>query len=75
MKKTILTGLQATSEQLHIGNYFGAIKPLIDQMKNPDLQFWLMVADLHSITKALSIKDNHPYALWTLNLIKLYIAC
>ena len=26
----ILTWLQATSDQLHIGNYFGAIKPILE---------------------------------------------
>ncbi|HMY80239.1 MAG TPA: tryptophan--tRNA ligase [Candidatus Absconditabacterales bacterium] len=73
-KPSILTGCQATSEQLHIGNYFGAVLPLI-QMQNQDIyNVWLFVADLHSITKVLSIKDNYPYDQWTRNLIKLYCA-
>lgn len=74
MKKTILTGCQATSDQIHIGNYFGAVKPLIELQNQDIYNVRLFVADLHSITKVLSIKDNHPYDQWTTNLIKLYIA-
>lgn len=73
--KTILTGLQATSDQIHVGNYFGSVKQLIDDMNKPDIQFRLMVVDLHSITKVLSLKENYPYSRRTYNLIKLYIAC
>lgn len=73
-KPSILTGCQATSEQLHIGNYFWAIKPLIEMQNEDKYNVWLFVADLHSITKVLSIKENHPYADWTRNMIKLYLA-
>lgn len=73
-KPSILTGCQATSEQLHIGNYFWAIKPLIDMQNENKYMVWLFVADLHSITKVLTIKENHPYADRTRNMIKLYIA-
>ncbi len=72
--KTILTGLQATSDQIHIGNYFGAVKPLMQDINNPEFHFSIMVADLHSITKVLNIKDNYPYNSWTYNAIKIYIA-
>lgn len=73
-KKTILTWCQSTSEQLHIGNYFGAILPLIELQNKDIYDVWLFVADVHSITKILNIKENYPYALWTKDLIKLYIA-
>lgn len=73
-KKTILTWCQATSEQLHIGNYFGAIKPLIELQDQNIYDVWLFVADVHSITKVLNLKENNPYDLWTRNLIKLYLA-
>ncbi len=75
MKKSILTWVQATSEQIHIGNYFGAIKPLIDLQNQNIYDMWIFVADLHSITKVLTIKENNPYKTWTYNLIKTYIAC
>jgi tryptophanyl-tRNA synthetase len=50
-KPVILTGLRANND-LHIGNYFGALLPLIDQIKKDsgDYQINLFVPDLHSIT-------------------------
>jgi len=49
MKQVILTGLRANND-LHIGNYFGALLPLIDMAKNRSekYQINLMLADLHS---------------------------
>ncbi|HEX8392766.1 MAG TPA: tryptophan--tRNA ligase, partial [Longimicrobium sp.] len=43
----ILTGLQP-SGVLHIGNYFGAIKPLMDMQGKGDV--FLFLADLHALT-------------------------
>ncbi len=50
-KQVIFTGLRANNE-LHIGNYFGALLPLIDMAKRRADEFDvnLMVADLHSFT-------------------------
>ena len=50
-KKTILTGLRANND-LHIGNYFGALLPLIDMAKKHagEYQINLFVPDLHSFT-------------------------
>lgn len=73
--KRILTACQATSDQLHIGNYFWAIKPLIDQMQDPNNDFWLFVVDLHSITKVMALRETPDYHRWTYNLVKLYMAC
>lgn len=42
-----LTGIQPTN-LLHIGNYFGALKPMIDLQRDSDL--CMMIADLHAIT-------------------------
>lgn len=54
-KKRLLTGLQP-SGTLHIGNYFGALKPFIDLYE--DYESHLMVVDYHALT---SLKD--PAAL------------
>ncbi len=54
-EKRIFSGLQA-SGTLHIGNYFGAVKPNVDLFKNNKGLF--MVADYHALT---SLKD--PEAL------------
>lgn len=47
MKKRLLTGLQP-SGALHIGNYFGALKPFIDSYEQHDSI--LMVVDYHALT-------------------------
>ena len=50
-KSVILTGLRANND-LHIGNYFGALLPLVDMAKNhaDDYEINLFVPDLHSFT-------------------------
>lgn len=50
-KPIILTGLRANND-LHVGNYFGALLPLIDMAKNraDEFQINLFVPDLHSFT-------------------------
>jgi tryptophanyl-tRNA synthetase len=50
-KTVILTGLRANND-LHIGNYLGALLPMVDMAKKraDDFQVNLMVADLHSFT-------------------------
>lgn len=50
-KDVILTGLRANND-LHIGNYFGALLPIIDMAKNRsnEYQVNLFVPDLHSFT-------------------------
>ena len=50
-KPVILTGLRANNE-LHIGNYFGALLPMVDMSrhKSADYQVNLFIPDLHSIT-------------------------
>lgn len=50
-KATILTGLRANND-LTIGNYFGAILPMIDmaKQKSSDYQINMFIPDLHSFT-------------------------
>jgi len=50
-KKKLLSGIQP-SGQLHIGNYFGAMKQYVDLQNDYDCSF--MIADLHTLT---SLKD------------------
>jgi tryptophanyl-tRNA synthetase len=51
MQKRLLTGLQP-SGNLHIGNYFGALKPFVDNYQS--YESFLMVVDYHALT---SLKD------------------
>ena len=55
MKKISLTGIQPTGD-LHIGNYFGAIKPALELAKEYDARYF--IADYHALN---SVKD--PKAL------------
>jgi tryptophanyl-tRNA synthetase len=50
-KQTILTGLRANND-LTIGNYFGAMLPMIDMAKtrSQDYQINMFIPDLHSFT-------------------------
>jgi tryptophanyl-tRNA synthetase len=73
MTKRYLTGLKPTGKQLHIGNYFGSIKQMIELSKeNPDAEFFLFLANMHGFTQIhdkTEMKENSMMAL------KLYLAC
>lgn len=47
--KRILTGIQASGD-FHIGNYFGAIKPMVELQEKKDNELFVFVADLHAFT-------------------------
>ncbi len=67
-KLRALTGLQPTGN-LHIGNYFGSMKPLLDMTKDHDVV--LMVADYHALT---SVKDRDILRKNILNIVRDYLA-
>jgi len=56
----VLSGIQP-SGQLHIGNYFGMMKPMISQMENSDL--YVFIVDLHAMT---SVHDRQRLSQGTL---------
>lgn len=56
----ILTGIQP-SGQLHIGNYFGAMKPMIDLVQRGEHEVFCFVANYHAMTTvrdAKTLKEN-----------------
>ncbi len=57
MKQISLTGIKPTG-QLHIGNYFGAIRPALELAKTYDARYF--IADYHSLN---SIKDPKELAI------------
>ena len=59
-KPVILTGLRANND-LHIGNYFGALLPLIDMAKtrSSEYEVQLFVPDLHSFTTPVDHTKLH----------------
>jgi tryptophanyl-tRNA synthetase len=68
----ILTGLRANND-LHIGNYFGALLPLVDMAKNKSDQYQinLFVPDLHSFTTPI---DHGKLQAQILHNLKLFVA-
>ncbi len=68
-KPVILTGLRANND-LHIGNYFGALLPLIDMAKNhaDDYEINLFVPDLHSFTTPIDHSQLHEQIMRNLRL-------
>ncbi len=55
MKKRVLSGIRA-SGRLHIGNYLGAVKGMLELQNNPDFETLYMVADVHTITTPYDIE-------------------
>jgi tryptophanyl-tRNA synthetase len=58
----ILTGIQPTNI-LHIGNYFGALKPAVELQKEHDLT--MLIVDLHAITvpqNPVELSNNIAFA-------------
>jgi tryptophanyl-tRNA synthetase len=49
-KKRILSGITPSGSALHIGNYFGMVKPSIDLQNNAEYQTYYFIADLHALT-------------------------
>lgn len=72
MKKRILTWIKPTSNQLHLGNYFGAVKPLFDLVReNPDAEVFFMLASMHALTKVHDWQEMHDNSL---AVVRLYLA-
>lgn len=71
-KQVILTGIRANNN-LHIGNYFGALLPPIEMAKNraDQYQINLFVPDLHSFTTPI---DHSDLKASIMNNLRLYVA-
>lgn len=60
MKKRLLTGIKPTGS-LHLGNYFGAFKRVIDFVDNDEYQSYVFIANLHALNsgpESESLKRN-----------------
>lgn len=71
-KPIILTGLRANND-LTIGNYFGAILPMIDmaRQKSDEFQINMFVPDLHSFTTPI---DHSQLKSQTFNNLRVFVA-
>jgi tryptophanyl-tRNA synthetase len=56
----VLTGIQA-SGKLHIGNYFGAMKPMIELQEEHEL--FTFIANYHSLTSSKDAKTLKQYTM------------
>ncbi|MEI7477053.1 MAG: tryptophan--tRNA ligase [bacterium] len=71
MTKRILTGIKPTGT-IHIGNYFGAIAPMLRAQAANDAEVYLFLANLHAFTALHNPQEirEHSYTA-----LKTYIAC
>lgn len=48
--RRILSGITPSGSELHIGNYFGMVKPSLDLQNNAEYSTYYFIADLHALT-------------------------
>ena len=56
MNKRVLSGIRATG-RLHLGNYLGAVKGMLELQNDPEYETFYMVADIHTITTPYSVEE------------------
>lgn len=71
MKQVILTGIKPTGE-LHVGNYFGAIKPAIEMNTGDEFDNYYFLADYHALNK---LKTKEEMQTYTKELACAWLAC
>ncbi len=71
MKKRVLSGIRATGG-LHLGNYLGAVKGMIELQENPEYETFYMVADAHAITTPFSPEELKKFRM---EVVIDYLAC
>lgn len=69
MKKVLLSGIKPTGD-MHIGNYFGAIKQFVDMQDS--FESYVFVADLHALT---TVKESAELRKQIFNITATYLAC
>lgn len=68
--KTVVSGITPSGSMLHIGNYFGAIKPHIELQESVNEAYYF-VADLHALT---TVQDRETLGKNILNVVLDYLA-
>ena len=69
MKKVLLSGIKPTGD-MHLGNYFGAIRQFVDLQDQYETS--IFIADLHAIT---TVQDKEKLSKSILNITMDYLAC
>jgi len=57
MKPVIVSGLQPTGN-LHLGNYLGAVKNIVDLQNSDKYEMYIFIADQHSLTGDMSAEER-----------------
>lgn len=70
-KKVLVSGIKPTGN-LHIGNYFGAMKQNIECANNGDFESFIFIADYHALT---TVKDKEALNRSVSEIAAAYIAC
>jgi len=69
--KRVITGLQPTGG-LTLGNYIGAIKPMVELSNTGEYEMYLFIADLHALTVP---QDRNELKERIRRFIAMYLAC
>ena len=56
MKTRVLSGIRATG-RLHLGNYLGAVKGMLELQSDANIETLYMVADVHTITTPYNVDE------------------
>jgi tryptophanyl-tRNA synthetase len=70
IKKILLSGVKPTGRP-HMGNYFGAMKPMVDLASSGEYQAYIFIADIHALN---FIQNKEEMQKGIYNLILDYLA-
>ncbi len=70
-KKILVSGVQPSGD-LHIGNYFGAIRQMVNLANSGEYESYIFLADYHSMTTLVNAKERIEN---TFKAIATYLAC
>ncbi|MEY4440724.1 MAG: hypothetical protein RLY49_350 [Candidatus Parcubacteria bacterium] len=70
MSKRVISGIKPTGD-VHIGNYFGAIKQFVDFQNTSDFENYFFIADLHALT---TVQNKEALQKNIINIVKTYLA-
>lgn len=69
-KKILVSGIKPTG-QLHLGNYFGAMKQFVDLQHSGEFEAYVFLADYHALN---SMQDREGMKKYSFDLICAYLA-
>jgi tryptophanyl-tRNA synthetase len=70
MKKVLVSGIQATGN-VHIGNYFGAMKQNVELSQDKNFESYIFIADYHALT---TVRDSKELKNNSLEAATIYLA-